>query len=518
MSSVGLLLVVPLVTAIATLVARSWPAVQRWLSVCGAGALLGVAIFVVAEVWQNGIRVLAVGSWPAPFGIVLVADHLSAAMVLVTGVVGLTVAIYALASIGPRHESLGYHPLYHFLLLGVTGAFLTGDLFNLYVWFEVLLIASFALLSLGSSRAQLRGALKYVVINLVSSLMLLTAVSLLYGATGTLNMAHLALRLPQMDQPALVTVISMLFVAAFGLKAAVFPLFSWLPASYHTPPVAVTALFAGLLTKVGVYALIRVFTLLFTQAPGSTNEVLLFLGGATMLTGVLGAVAQNDVRRILSIHVVSQIGYLIMGLALFTPLAIAGAIFYMLHVIVVKVSLFLIGGAMQRVSGSFDLERTGGLYRGHRLLSVLFGVSALSLAGFPPMSGFWAKLILVTAGLRQGRYVIVAVALVVGLLTMFSMLKIWTRAFWQPAATNHGDQAGQSGKGDMAGRGGHVALLAPIILLTALTLGVGLWAQPLMDLASRAAAALLDPAIYVDAVLPWLDEAALPMNEEVLEP
>jgi multicomponent Na+:H+ antiporter subunit D len=492
MNGIALLLVVPLATAVATLLASRAPALQRCLSVLGAGAQLVCALVVAVDVWRLGTRVVAVGAWPPPFSIVLVADHLSAAMVVITGVIGLAVAIYSLASLEPRHAALGYHPLYHVQILGVTGAFLTGDIFNLYVWFEVLLMASFALLVLGNRRAQLRGALKYVLINLASSLMLLTTVALLYGATGTLNMAHLAQRLPAVASPALVTTLSALFIAAFGLKAALFPLFAWLPASYHTPPVPVMALFAGLLTKVGVYALIRVFTLLFTPVSALTQDVLLFIAGATMLTGVLGAVAQNDVRRILAIHIVSQVGYLVMGLALFTPLALASVVFFTLHVIVVKVNLFLIGGEMRRLGGSFALDRCRGLYQRYPLLAGLFAISALSLAGFPPLSGFWAKLMLIAAGLGEGRYVIVAVALLVSLLTTFSMVKIWLRGFWAPP----GKQAAPA-----AQRPGYrVALLVPIIALAALTLAAGLWPEPLMRLSSRAAAELLDPGAYVQAV------------------
>lgn len=490
-------LVVPLAAAVAALLAGRSRVAQHWIGVIGTLALLGAAIALVADVWQNGTRVVAVGSWPAPFGIILVADHLSAAMVLVSSVIALAVAIYSLGSIDLRRESLGYHPLYHIQVLGVMGAFLTGDLFNLYVWLEVLLIASFALLALGSERDQMRGSITYVVINLVSSLLLLASIGLLYSLTGTVNMAHLAVRLAELPQQGLITVLSMLFIASFGLKTALFPLFSWLPAAYPTPPVPVMALFAGLLTKVGVYALIRVFTLLFTHDASLTHEVLLVLAGATMLTGVLGALAQEDVRRILSIHVVSQVGYLIMGLALFTPLGLAGAIFYTIHVIIVKVNLFLIGGEVQRLRGSLALRRLGGLYDSHGLLALLFALSALSLAGFPPLSGFWAKLSLVIAGLREGRYIIVAVALVVGLMTTLSMLKIWTRAFWRAARPKERAEGGQAGE-----RGYPLVRLAPIVALVALTLGIGLWPHPLMELCSRAAAELMNPrASYVEAVL-----------------
>ncbi|MCT7654634.1 hypothetical protein MBH78_07270 [Oceanimonas sp. NS1] len=242
----------------------------------------------------------------------------------------------------------------------MTGAFLTGDIFNLYVWFEILLIASFGLMILGGERAQMEGAIKYVTLNLISSAMFLTAVGLLYGYAGTLNMADLAVKLNGPEQSGLVTVIAMLFLVAFGIKAAAFPLFFWLPASYHTPPVAISAVFAGLLTKVGVYALYRVFSLIFVQDIGFTHgTVLMAMGIFTMVTGVLGAAAQFEVRRILSFHIISQIGYMLVGLALFTPLAVAGGVFYIFHHIIVKTNLFLVSGVMYRYHGSYDLSRLG---------------------------------------------------------------------------------------------------------------------------------------------------------------
>ena len=485
-------IVIPLATAVASLLARKSRRMQRVLSVIGTGVLLAAAIWLLARVWQHGVQVLQVGGWAAPFGITLVADLLSAVMVLIAAVTGLAVAVYALGSVDEGRERFHYHPLYHLLLLGVCGAFITGDLFNLYVWFEVLLISSFVLLVLGNERAQVRGAVTYVMINLVASLCFLAAVGLLYGLTGTLNMADLAVRLAETDAPGLVTAISMLFLIAFGVKAAVFPLFFWLPASYHTPPVAVSAIFAGLLTKVGVYALIRVYTLLFTQDVGYTHTILLVVAGLTMVTGVLGAAAQTDVRKILSFHIISQIGYMVMGLALFTPLALVGAVFYIVHHIIVKANLFLVAGVAERLVGSFDLKSLGGLYHRHPWLAILFVIPAFSLAGFPPLSGFWAKLILIKAGLDAGAYVIVAVALVVGLLTLFSMTKIWDGAFWKPRV---------AGLSPRPARGGVVLMISPVIGLAALTLVIGLWAEPFFQFAMASAAELLDSTTYIQAVL-----------------
>jgi multicomponent Na+:H+ antiporter subunit D len=483
-------IVLPLLTAATSLLAWRWRTVQRTLGVIGTASVLAVGLVLLQSVWRHGIQSVQMGSWPAPFGITLVADLLSAIMVVLAGLMGLAVAIYSMASIDQQREAFGYYPLLHILLMGVCGAFLTGDIFNLYVWFEVMLIASFVLLALGSERPQIEGAIKYVTLNLMSSAIFLAAVGILYGLVGTLNMADLAVKLPTVTPPGLVTTLAMLFLVAFGVKAAVFPLFFWLPASYHTPPVAVSAIFAGLLTKVGVYALIRVFTLLFVQNVGYTHTLILVIAGLTMLTGVLGAVAQNEFRRILSFHIVSQIGYMIMGLGLFTRLALAGSVFYIVHHIIVKTNLFLVSGVVYRLRGTFELKDLGGLYHAHPMLALLFLIPALSLAGMPPLSGFFAKLALLQAGLEMGQYVIVVVALAVGILTLVSMTKIWAEAFWKPATDPSASVA-------LSLR----TLLLPIATLATLTVLIGLAAGPLFALSIQAADQLLNPRDYIQAVL-----------------
>jgi multicomponent Na+:H+ antiporter subunit D len=481
--------VVPLVAAALAFVVTGNRSLQRSVSTVASGLVLVLSLVLLWQVSAHGIQAMQAGDWPAPFGITFVADHLSAIMVVISALMAAATAVYALVDIDPAREALGYHPLFQVLVAGINGAFLTGDLFNMYVWFEVLLISSFVLLTLGNRRAQLEGGLKYVAVNLVSSLLFLVSIGLTYGLTGTLNMADLAVALR--DAPAgLVTVLAMLFLIAFGIKAAIFPLFFWLPASYHTPPVAVSAIFAGMLTKVGVYALIRSFTLLFTQDVGWTHQVLLWLSGFTMLTGVLGAAAQNEFRKILSFHIISQIGYMIMGLALYTPLALAGAVFYLVHHIIVKANLFFVAGLAQRAGGSFRLSELGGLYRKHPLLAVLFLIPAFSLAGFPPLSGFWAKLVVVLAAVEVRSWPIVAVALVVGLLTIYSMTKIWQAAFWSPVPEGRH-------LGPLPSR----TLLAPVAVLASITVVIGLWSGPFLALAEASAAELLDPAGYVRAVL-----------------
>jgi multicomponent Na+:H+ antiporter subunit D len=503
-------IILPFATAVLAFLFRAGPE-GRWLSVIGSVGLVFASVMLMVEVLDQGVVAAQMGQWAAPFGITLVADLLSAVMVVITGITGLAVAVYALSDIDEAKERLGYHALFQVLIAGVCGAFLTGDLFNLYVWFEVMLISSFGLLILGGRRVQLDGGIKYVTLNLVSTILFLSGVGLLYGMTGTLNMADLHFAVQEVDNPGLLIVVAVMFMIAFGVKAAVFPLFFWLPASYHTPAFAVSAIFAGLLTKVGVYALIRSFTLIFTTDVAFTHTILLWVAGFTMVTGVLGAAAMNDFRRILSFHIVSQIGYMILGLALYTPLALVGAVFYLVHHIIVKANLFLVAGVAQRIAGSTDLDRIGGLYRHAPLLGLLFLIPAFSLAGFPPLSGFWAKYVLVKAALEAEFFLVAGVALAVGLLTIYSMTKIWGAAFWKPHPDGVEPRLSRLPGKDRA------ALLSPIAALAVLTCIIGFFPEPFVQFAERAAGQLLDPTAYVVAVLG--DAAVTPdaIQPEVVE-
>jgi multicomponent Na+:H+ antiporter subunit D len=489
-------IIIPLLTAAVSFILWQSRTLQRTAGVLGAIAHLITAIGLIRLVIRDGIQVVPVGSWPPPFDITLVADLFSAIMVVLAGLVGLAVTVYSLEFMDEPRERFGYYPLLHILLMGVSGAFLTGDIFNLYVWYEVMLIASFVLISLGGERPQMEGALKYVALNLMASALFLAAVGLLYGMVGTLNMADLAQKINLITQPVLILALAMLFLVSFGIKAAVFPLFFWLPASYHTPPVPISAIFSGLLTKVGVYSLIRVFTLLFIQEVSYTHTLILIIAGFTMVTGVLGAVAQYEVRRLLSFHIISQIGYLLMGLGLYTVSALAASIFFMAHVILAKSTLFLISGVANRLLGSYDLKKLGGLYRSAPVLSILFLVPALSLAGLPPLSGFFAKLALIQAGLEIGQYLIVAVALGVSVLTLYSMMKIWTEAFWKPLEDPSEDTLEKGNRST-----GMVVLVLPIAALALMTIILGVAAEPFFALSVQAAHQLMDPAGYIQAVL-----------------
>lgn len=488
---------VPFGTAIVLLLALRWQMFQRTFSVISAVAQMIIALTLLKFVWDNGIQDVQVGNWEAPFGISFTVDLLGAIMVVLAALMGLAVVIYSLVGIDTKRQSFGYFPLINILIMGVCGAFLTGDVFNLYVWFEVMLMSSFVLMVLGGERAQMEGGVKYVTLNLLSSAIFLSGLGILYGEVGTLNMADLAYKLSLAPNSNLINITAMLFFIAFGIKAAIFPLFFWLPASYHTPPAATSAIFAGLLTKVGVYALIRSFTLFFVQEGNFNHTLILILAGLTMLTGVLGAASQFEFRRVLSFHIISQIGYMIMGLGLFTKLALAGSVFYLIHHIVVKTNLFLVSGVVDKIKGTYDLKKLGGLYKAYPVLALLFVIPAFSLAGIPPLSGFWAKFILIKAGLETSQYLIVATALVVSILTLYSMTKIWNEAFWKKKPESDQNPIEQV---ELSTRS-KLSLILPIGILAMITVVIGLFTEPFFELAQQAAQQLMNPSEYIQAVL-----------------
>jgi multicomponent Na+:H+ antiporter subunit D len=488
-------ILLPLAGGVAAIFVRTGSRRSFVVALTSAGLHTIAGGLLLWHVHLNGIIATQIGSWPAPFGITLVADRLSAVMVMITAIINLAVTSYSRADMDRSLIRRGYYCLLQILVCGICGAFLTGDIFNLYVWFEVMLMASFGLLILGQSKTQLDGGVKYVVINLFATLLFLTAIGLLYGLTGTLNMADLHLKVPLIANRGLLMSIAMLFLAAFGIKAALFPLFFWLPAAYHTPPVSVSAIFSGLLTKVGIYALIRVFTLVFSVDMAYFYTVLPIMAALTMITGVLGAAAQNEFRRILSFHIISQVGYMVLGLALQTRLALAGTVFYLIHHIIVKANLFLISGVVNRLKGSFELAQLGGIYRSNGWVAFLFFIPAFSLAGFPPLSGFWAKMILIRASLDIQAYWLAFVAAVVGLLTVYSMTKIWAEVFWKPAPQTHQVARPATALNIPAW------MLAPIAVLTILTIIIGLGAEVVFRFAFQAAEELSHPEYYVHAVL-----------------
>ncbi len=494
---VSLPVLVPLVgAALSILLGRSRRA-QRAIGLVALTAVLVMAVTLLVEVDRHGPVAVQAGGWPAPLGITLVADRLSAIMLVVAAVMLLTVLVYAIGQPGAERNHVGFQSVYLVLAAGVAAAFLTGDLFDLFVAIEMMLTASYVLITLGGRLEQVRAGMTYVVVSLLASVLFVAMLAFVYAATGTVNMADLATRIPDLP-PGLRSGLAVLMLVVFGIKAAIFPLFFWLPDSYPIAPSPVTAIFAGLLTKVGVYAVIRTQTLLF-PAESRPATLLLVLAGATMLVGVLGAIAQGDVKRILSFQIVSHIGYMIMGLALFTVAGLAAAVLYTVHHIVAKTGLFLSGGLIEHAGGSSRLTRLGGMVRTTPVLAVLFLVPALSLIGLPPLSGFVPKFALVDAAAQRSSYAVMGVALLVSLLTLYSLMKVWISVFWAPATEPPAEAvpdrlpAGEP-------LGGPLLMLVPTAVLAGLTVAIGLAAGPLYDLSMRAAADLLDPVAYLRAV------------------
>ncbi|MFY1669273.1 Na+/H+ antiporter subunit D [Plantactinospora sp. WMMB334] len=488
--------VVPLLGAALTLVLGRRPMAQQVISVAALVVTLVVAGMLLWNAHLGGPSVVSIGGWPAPLGIVLVADQLAALMLIVSAAVTLGVLLYSLGEdggeSGQRTPVVIYHPTYLVMTAGVTNAFLSGDLFTLFVGFEVVLAASYVLLTLGGTEERIRAGTTYVVVSVASSLIFLTAIGLVYAATGTLNLAQMVGRLDALP-PNLRLALHGALLLAFAIKAAVFPLAAWLPDSYPTAPAPVTAVFAGLLTKIGIYAIIRTETLLFPD--GRASELLLVLAMLTMLVGILGAVAQTDIKRLLSFTLVSHIGYLLFGVALTSGPGLAAAIFYVVHHITVQTTLFLAAGLVERRAGSTNLDRIGGLARVAPLLGVLFLVPALNLAGIPPFSGFLGKLGLFQAGVSAGGvlpWLLVVTGALTSLLTLYATTKVWSLAFWRPPRLASPAESGRLPR----------LMVGSTTVLVLLGVGLTVLAGPLFKVSADAAENLWERTPYVRAVFP----------------
>lgn len=480
----------------ASLAAAFWghARAQALTGFLGIVAQLVSAIMLFAHVWNHGPVVMSMGEWPAPFGIALAADVFGSGLTVVGSLVALAIAAYSAGDTSADHLRAGFFPLVLALMTGVAGAFLTSDVFNLYVWFEVTLISSFGLIVLGGRREQIDGAVKYAFLNLLATTFLLIGIGLLYGMTGTLNMADLSAKVAALPQDATLETVALLFLVSLGMKAALFPLYFWLPAAYHTPLPAVSAIFAALLTKVGVYSLVRVFLIVFPDGVELAREAMMWAALATMVLGALGALAETDIRRFVSFTVISGVGVMVSGLAIGTDRALLGAIFYIVHSIIISAALFMAAGLVARVGASAGIETLAGLYKGAPFLSVAFLLAGLSLAGVPPFAGFWPKVYLVQAGIEAGTYALVAGILVAGFLTLLAVGRIFALVFWRAAPEDAVMPAPDA-------QGGRVALNGALGALVVLTLTLGLYSAPVVDASMRAASELLAPQPYIGLVL-----------------
>ncbi len=515
---------VPMIAAAVTLIAGRRPRLQRTITVCALITVVAVCAVLLYYADRDGTIAVQVGGWGptepgmGPLGITLVVDRLSALMLVVSSIVLLAVVFYAIGQgirDGDERQPVSiFLPTYLVLSAGVCNAFLAGDLFNLFVGFEVLLTASFVLLTLGASQERVRAGISYVMVSMVSSLIFLFGLALVYAATGTLNMAELAVRLDHVSSGTRGALFAVLLVA-FGIKAAVFPLSTWLPDSYPTAPAPVTAVFAGLLTKVGVYAIIRAHSLLFPG--GGLDRVLLIAALLTMVIGIMGAIAQSDIKRLLSFTLVSHIGYMVFGIALSSQLGMSGAIYYVAHHIIVQTTLFLVVGLIERQAGASTLRRLGGLAAASPLLAFVFVVPALNLGGIPPFSGFIGKVALLEAGSESGSvlaWILVGGSVVTSLLTLYVVARVWTKAFWRDRVdAPEGDLAAASPAvllddeediafADRADVGRMpIGMVGPTMALIGVGLALTVFAGPIFGYSDRAATEVLDRGQYISAVV-----------------
>ncbi len=472
---------------------------QKTISIVGNLMGFVIAVLLLQTIWSEGIITYNTGSWPAPFGITFVGDILAATLVLLTSLCGMAVSMYSAGSVDSDRLNFGYFPIFHFLLLGLNGAFLTGDIFNLYVWFEMIIISSFVMITLGGEKKQLEGAIKYFTLNIFASVMFLTAIAVLYGLTGTLNMADLSIKIAAVENKGLVEITGLLFLIGFGIKAAVFPMYFWLPASYHTPPAAISAIFGGLLTKLGIYALIRTFTLIFFEI-SFLNNLILVLGVLTLVSGALGALTQNNLTKMFSYLIICHIGYMMIGLGLHTELAIAGVVFYLIHDIIVKSNVFMISGLIYKLKGTYSMRDLGGMYAKYPLLSLAMAITFFSLVGIPPLSGFWPKIAFITESLQtKGGAWLVAAILFGTFMTLFIIARMWSRVFWRSKEIKPRTDSFLYFKDMKLIQ--KTEMIVPIVGLAITSLFIGLGAEKVQQLALVAADQLINNEQYIQAVL-----------------
>lgn len=470
---------------------------QKIISIIGNSIAFLLCIRLFFATQQEGFLILQAGGWQAPFGITFVSDSFSSIMVLLTAIVSLTVGIYSTVALNISRIKYGYFFIFHFLIMGLLGAFLTGDIFNLYVWFEVVIISSFVLLTLGGKKMQMEAAIKYVTMNMLASTVFLTAIGILYGITGTLNMADLSLKVAEIEHTGLVSVTALLFFVGFGIKSAVFPLYFWLPSSYHTPPSAIAAIFGGLLTKMGIYAMIRTFTLIF-QPDEFVRNVFIAIAIMTMITGALGAINKRSIRRLISYLIVCHIGYLVAGLGIYTELAMVGVIFYLIHDVIVKSNLLMITGVIQKIRETIDMTRLGGLGKDYPKLSLVFAIALFSLVGIPPLSGFWPKIQFFGESLKAENYFLLGAFIVASFVTLYVIARMWTEVFWKESPKPITEEIDHFANLNFWKK---FTLIAPIATLSFVSLYIGLNAETIYEIAQKTANELMNPSIYIDAVL-----------------
>ena len=482
-------MIVPIMTAIFLVFLRDYIKLQRIISFITMIFVASITALLLYVVQTEGIMKLDFSGWLPPYGILFVADSFALILVLTASIVTAICLLYAFATIGERHEKMFFYPFVLFLIAGVNGSFLTGDIFNLFVCFEVMLLASYVLVALGGGKFQLRESLKYVLINVVASWLFLVALAFLYGTLKTLNMAHIAQRVAEVGQDPILTTVSILFLIVFALKAGLL-LFFWLPGSYSVPPTVVQALFAALLTKVGIYALFRTFTLMFPLNQDVTHLLIGIMAGVTIVAGCMGALSGRDVRTIATYNVIIGVGFILIGLASGTETGFAGAIYYLVHDMLAKALLFLILGTVVYVTGETIVKNMSGLIRNYPLFGWIYFLVMCALAGIPPLSGFLGKVLIGQGAIEGQNYVLLTLGFASSVIVLYSLLRIFLASFFGETTISEADKK-------------PIPKLAMVsfALLAIIIISIGIAAEGIAPFVEDAARTLANPSIYIEAIL-----------------
>ncbi|MDX5982183.1 Na+/H+ antiporter subunit D [Exiguobacterium profundum] len=484
-------IVIPALAAILMMFMPKRVQLQRVMALGALVITAIVSLFLVHTVSTEGIQTLNLGNWQAPFGITLVSDMLSALLVTTSTLLTLFIVWFAVHYFSDSYEGNYLYIAMLFLLVGVNGAFTTGDIFNLFVFFEVFLMSSYVLIVLGGRGVQLRESIKYLLVNIIASALFVMSVALLYGVTGTLNLADLAMKIPLVDNPDVITVIGVLFVIVFGMKGALVPLHYWLPGAYVVAPTPILAMFGALLTKVGVYSILRTYTLLFDGNGEFLQTFLMVLAVLTIFIGMTGAIAYNDVKLIIIYNIMIAVGVILYGISVNTQTSLEGSLYYLIHDMIIKAVLFMLVGMMIGITKSGQLRDMGGLITRFPLFGWTFFVAALSLAGIPPLSGFFGKLLIVSGGMDEGELFGPLLVLLSSLFVLYSVMKIFLNGFWGEAKREYDGPLVPYTK----------RLIVPVFLLLIIAVAYGFGAEAIHPYITQAIEPLVNPEIYIDAVI-----------------